>query len=566
MAELLDASGVAIPRDLPKRVAARARASSGTLAERYRRMGASLSGGALTPYDAADGMTRELANWVPWLGSPDTDGNPYRNMIVARIRDLVRNDGWASGAIGRLVDAVVGGSLRLVASPDWRALKLSGANFDSDWAQEFRQCAQALWRSYSYDLGKWCDTSRRLTMPAMFALAFRHKVVDGDAIVLPMWRPGNAGPGRAKFATSFQIIDPDRLSNPQLMPDQAMTRGGCQIDEDGATTGYYFRCAHQADWMTPEKAYTWEFIERETPLGRPLVIHDFTSDRANQHRSPGGILKTVIGRLRMLFQYDAVELQASVINAILGAYIESPFDHTLLPDAIGGSPLDDPNAPLPWYQDARADWHKQRGDILLNGAMMPTLFPGEVIKTLDTTRPNSNFEAFEQAVLRNVAQATGQSAQEVSNNWSDVNYSSARAALIVAHKSMSRMRAEYTQGFCTPVYACWLEEAMARGMLPLPAGAPKFFDERTAYAGARWMGPGRGWIDPLRERQGAVLGLDSAFSTLEIECAEQGLDYEEVLAQRKHELDLMKEYGITPPNWAGNDLTAQQTTIAQQPE
>jgi capsid protein len=39
----------------------------------------------------------KLANWQPALWSPDNEINIYRDRIVSRMRDLVRNDGWASG-------------------------------------------------------------------------------------------------------------------------------------------------------------------------------------------------------------------------------------------------------------------------------------------------------------------------------------------------------------------------------------------------------------------------------------------------------------------------------------
>ena len=69
------------------------------------------------------------------------------------------------------------------------------------------------------------------------------------------------------------------------------------------------------------------------------------------------------------------------------------------------------------------------------------------------------------------------------------------------------------------------------------------------------MGPGRGWIDPVAEKQGAVIGMDAALSTLEDETAEQGLDYEEVLEQRRYELELFDEYKIPRPAWAGQFVT-----------
>jgi capsid protein len=99
-----------------------------------------------------------------------------------------------------------------------------------------------------------------------------------------------------------------------------------------------------------------------------------------------------------------------------------------------------------------------------------------------------------------------------------------------------------------------LEESFDEDDLPLPAGAPPFIEAREAYAKCRWIGPGRGWIDPVQERQGAVMAMDSALSTLEDESAQQGMDFEETLEQRRYELQLFDEYGIPRPEWAGQQV------------
>jgi capsid protein len=80
------------------------------------------------------------------------------------------------------------------------------------------------------------------------------------------------------------------------------------------------------------------------------------------------------------------------------------------------------------------------------------------------------------------------------------------------------------------------------------------------------MGVARGWIDPTKEVAGAVMGLDAGLSTLKRECAAQGLDHEEVLHERKVELDLMKELGINPPDWAGDVAAAEAGRPEVQPQ
>jgi lambda family phage portal protein len=524
---------------------------------------AALSGGSVTAYDAADPWNRDMAGWRPWLGSPDTENNPYRDVVVARIRDLVRNDGWASGAVTKLVDAVIGGYVRLRAAPDWRFLRQFAKGFDETWADEYATMVESRWRNYAEDaIGLWFDISRRMDFSSMTALAFRHRLVDGDEVAISHWEPERIGPGKAQYATCAQLVDPDRLSNPYLQPDMPNRRGGVDIDKYGAAIGYNFRRAHQADWFVPERAYTWERVERETPWGRPIVIHDFDSDRAATHRSVGGVLKPVLGRLRMLGHYDATELQSAVVNATLAAYIESPYDHSLIGDALESSVSGPQSREILAYQTGRDEFHGER-PLQLNGARIPTLYPGEKINTINASRPGGNFKEFEAAVLRNISSAiAGLAAPQVSGDWTEVNYSSARAALLDAWKSMGRMRHRHTSRFCTPLYANWLEEDFERDELPLPAGAPDFIEARAAYAAARWMGPPRGWVDPLNERRGAVLGLDAGFSTLDQECAEQGLDWREVLQQRAREKREFERLGLPLPMWQSATDDAAQVAAA----
>ncbi len=544
---------------------ARHPASRGDLVQGRPRFKAALSGGSIAPYDGSDTWNADMSGWLPYLGSPDTEINPYRDMMVSRVRDLVRNNGWAAGAVTKLLDAVIGPYLRLVAKPDWMALKQFGKGFDDEWAMEFAEAVEAKWRGWADDIGRWCDISRRLTFSELSRLAFRHELVDGESLTISHWEPRRLGLGRASYATCIQIVDPDRLSNPQQLPDQPFMRGGVEIDEYGAAVAYHIRRAHRADWFVPERAWTWERVPRETREGRSIIIHHFDSDRAAQHRAVGGILKPILGRFRMQHVRDDAELKASLINAVLAAWIETSFDPLLTSeqfnDALTAEDMPGIRAAAP-YQALRDEFHGANPAIL-NGVRIPQLLSGERINSLNTSRPGSNFEAFHEIGMRNISSAiAGLSSPQVSGNWADVNYSSARAAMLDAWKTMGRMRIAHGRGFAQPIYANWLEEEFDRGELPLPPNAPEFCEARNAYARCGWMGPGRGWVDPLNERRGAVLGLDAAFSTLEAECAEQGLDYREVIAQRRYEYKLME--GMPRPEW--QDGTQDATKSAAPPE
>jgi lambda family phage portal protein len=518
----------------------------------HPRMRVALGGSkSLTPYDAADPWSQELKNWYPYLGSPDTEINPYRNFLVSRIRDLVRNDGWASGAITSLLDNVIGAGFRFVAKPDWKALSLEAKGFDLVWAKEYQSVVQAEFRLWSEDMGRNCDLSRRLSWREMSRLALRNYLIEGDALAIMHWRPQRVLNGVARFGTCVQVIDPDRLSNPFQAADTEFIRSGVEIDEDGVSQAYHFRRAHQAQWMEFDKAYTWERVPREMATGRPIVVHYFESDRADQHRAVGGVLKPILSRLKMLARYDSVELQAAIINAVLAAFIESPYDPETVGSALEAETAGDVRgAQLGVYEDLRQKFHNSN-ELELNGARLAQLFSGEKLHLEAPTRPAQAFEAFEGAMLRNFAAATGQSYTQVSRDYSKANYSSERAALIEAYKSVGRQRFFFGDGFALPIVGCVMEEIHAAGRVPLPRNAPDFALMRTAYCRSRLLGPGRGWIDPVKEAQAAVLRMDAGLTTLEDECAEQGGDWEENVYQRAFEVELFRLLKLPPPKWSG---------------
>ncbi|WP_342705153.1 phage portal protein [Burkholderia arboris] len=516
---------------------------------------------SLFPYEASNVQTAEMGQWFPYIRSPDSEINQFRDRMVARQRDLVRNDGWASGGITRILDNTVGAHLRLSANPDWRALSRFSKKFDALWADEIRQAIESLWRGFSEDLGRYNDVSRQLTVSQQMRLSLRHKLVDGDSLFVNYWKPERVSRGAAQYATAFMVVDPDRLSNPYQMVDQKHLRGGVEIDDDGVPMAYHIRKAHQNDWYNAVESMEWERVEREDEDGWRRVIHDFERDRAGQNRGIG-VFTPVLAHAKMLARYYGVELQAATVATIFGTYVTSPYDPAMIESA-----MDSDGGDLGFYQDLRADWSKER-PAMLNNVRVPTLAPGEEIKQVAAAHPHSGFEDFAHEMLRSIAAALGVSAEQITQDWSKTNYSSARAALLESWKTLSRRNAEYKIGTATPLYATWLQEVIERGDLDdvLPSDAPEFIEAATAYSRCDWLGVARGWVDPVKEKQGAVLGMDAGLSTLKRECAEQGLDWEEVLAQRAVEVATFKRLGLNLPDWAGDVAAAEASKPEEEPQ
>lgn len=531
---IVDSSGKPFALPAP----ARARADAG---------GLSLTGfgGSVYPYEASSLQTQEMSDWYPTIRSPDSEINFFRDRMVARSRDLVRNSGWAAGGITRILDNMVGTHLRLSAMPDYRALAIRFGikAFDATWAYEFQRAAEALWRTYTESPDCWNDVTRQWTIGQQFRIAARHKLIDGDALVLVYWLPERIGYGGADYATAFLVVDPDRLSNPYQMVDTKFLRGGVQIDANGVPIAYHIRSAEQNDWYNSIESMVWERVPREEDDGWRRVIHDFDAERAGQHRGIG-VFTPVLGHMRMLAKYYGVELQAATVASMFGTYVESPYDPALVQDALGGEDNE-----LNAYQEMRAEWAKER-PATFGGVRVPTLAPGEKIVGVASEHPHSNFPAFAHEMLCVFAAATGVSVEQVTQDWSRTNYSSARAALMETWKTLTRRRHQFTTNTAGPMYGAWLWEAMERGELPLPFGAPAYIEAAGAYSRARWLGPARGWVDPTKEPQGTILRLESGTSTLDDEAAEQGKDWEEVLQQAAIERAAYKAAGVPMPAWA----------------
>jgi len=109
-----------------------------------------------------------------------------------------------------------------------------------------------------------------------------------------------------------------------------------------------------------------------------------------------------------------------------------------------------------------------------------------------------------------------------------------------ARRQAGLPRAWIAAAWAQPWYELWLEEDINAGNTE----APNYYAKRYAYTRAKWIGVGRGWIDPVKEAQAAQLRMEIGISTLEDECAKQGKDWEEVLEQRAREKVKIEALGL----------------------
>ncbi len=510
-----------------------------------RPLTAKLNGETCGPRSAhvsGDRFIRELSMWLPMLKSADSEWLPDRNLTVARTRDLVRNHGFASGAVQAQLDTMIGSGLRLAAKPDYRTLGQS-----ADWAREWSREVERQFWLWAYDINNECDVTRTVQFPGLIGQATRSFLTDGDIFAVVEFLPDR------RYATAINIIDPDRVSNPHGASDSDTLRGGVELDRFGAPLAYHIRQSHPHDVGVYGARLEWNVVPRLTSFGRPQVIHVFDRQRANQHRGKG-LFTPILAKLKMLDTYQKAELESAVINTLYAMVISSEYPHTEVAEAMGMHKGPDGQlqtvTPLKQYLNDKTDWHQVQ-NIVHDGVKVPHLFPGEELKAVAPEHPQSQFAAFADAVLREIAAGLNMSWEQITRDYSKTNYSSARASMLEAWRFVLSRRTIIGQRLATPIYRLWLEEAIDRGDIDLPRGAPAFDEAITAYTKCNWQGPKREQIDPLRETKADASKLQLNLTTLEELCAVDGRDWEEVLEQRAREQQKLAELGL--PVTAGTD-------------
>jgi lambda family phage portal protein len=367
------------------------------------------------PYRSADRHSQEMAAWRPFSVSADAAILPNRDLSISRVRDLVRNDPHAVAGVAKLVDMLIGAGLRLSSKPDMRALGLNPAKKkDRKVARDIGEAIEAEWRIFADDPLRRCDAQRRLSMNGMFRLLCRTWVINGEATVALGWK------NRGRYSTCVRAIDPDRLSNPNGAPTTATMRGGVEFNDDGEPIAYHVRNSHPGDfYFAQPNALNWTRIPRSTSFGRPVFIHGFEPDREDQARAITPFA-ALMQRMRMIGKFADTELASAMVNALFAAFVKS----SLPVDAVNQSFT--PQTAT--FADKRMDHWDQR---TRNAQRRPD--SGDAGRRRDRDQhldpSDHGFPKFQSAFLQSIAAALGISYEQLSMDWSMVNYSSARAAL-----------------------------------------------------------------------------------------------------------------------------------------
>ena len=257
-------------------------------------------------------------------------------------------------------------------------------------------------------------------------------------------------------------------------------------------------------------------------------MHLFRRDRIGQTRGVSWFAPVQIP-VRDLGVYWENELQASAVASCFTAAIESDGPITGLADPDGEDVTDSVGNQ---YE------HIEPGIIL-------RLNKGEKFTAVNPARPNSSAGAWINLIQRLIGVGVGLGYEKVSRDFSNTSYSSARTSELEDRRRFKRFQQYLIAHLCQPVWDRFCEAAAIKGVDAFPSLA-ELLTNRRLMAPVVWQVPEWEWVDPQNDQAASEAAIKANMSTLQRECAKNGINWRENLRQRAKEKAAEKTYGVQP--------------------
>jgi lambda family phage portal protein len=435
--------------------------------------------------------------------SPDTEVRAANRIVRARARALVRDNPYASGFLNEIVNNVVG--------PDGILLEAHVANTDGKKQKTTNRAIEQAWLRWSRPKNACADRSS--SWRDLQGLAVRTIAMDGECFFrkIPYFRN--------EHAFALQFIDADQIDefyNRAPSTGQPEIRMGIEIDEYGAPLFYHVWSRQLSD-MGPR-------VRLKVPADE--IIHLYVKYRGQQTRGISWFAPALLN-LKMLDGYTEAELVAArTASAKMG------FITNNTPEAIEA-----------W--DAPADGERPRISEAAAGTF-DELGPGQSVELFDPKHPSVAFKDFTKTILRGIARGLNMAYTTLTGDLEAVNYSSIRAGLLSERDWYRTLQRWAISHLHTDVYEAWIPNAILAGALAV--------DSRLSseYREVRWRARGWKWVDPKNDLLAAKIALDLGLTSRSRLAAEQGSDWEEIVDELAHEIEIAESTGVDVSGDQGN--------------
>lgn len=445
------------------------------------------------------------------LDTTKDDIEDNKEILMARSRQLFMGNPISRGAILKIRTNVIGDGLKLKSRINNFLLKLP-----IDEVERIQKEIESIWELWS-DTTE-CDIQGDLTFNQLQDLAMITYLMDGECFVnLPYHqRKDELFDLKVQFLDSYYCESQD--TNDYLYE-------GVETDEKGVIKAYHFK----------DKNYQYTRIPVFDSTGRKQILKLMEKERVGQVRGVP-LLAPALETLSQLSRFSNAELMNAVVSAMFTAFIKQDNNtgNTGKIGGVGEGMFQKPNGNTRTYEGT---------ELSMGYGNFGVLEPGQDLVFANPNRPNSKFEIFFNAQLKQIGTAL-EIPFEVLLSSFNASYSASRAALLEVAKMYRRRRKWMSRSFCQPIFEQVIEEAVLKGYINLPG----FLENpimKKAYLKAEWYGNSQGQIDPVKEVTASILKIKNGLSTTEREAMElNGSDWNENLNQQAIEIKKKKEVGL----------------------
>ena len=439
---------------------------------------------------------RLFSDFSSTSASADSEIQPNLRILRARARELARNDSYVARYLNLMISNVVGKSGIRISS--------KSRNDNGSLDMSANQQIEAAWKEWCRK--GICIANGRMSFIDAQKLFISTLYRDGEVLVQHI--PTNTN----KFGYMIRFYEADHLDEEynDIASNGNTIKMGVEVDSFEKPVAYYLFKDHPYDTL-------YSKTRKHIRVPAEELMHCYLSDRPEQTRGVSPVA-TSMANIKMLNGYYEAEIVAARTAASKMGFFTSPDG-----DSYVGDGIEDNYAPV---MSAEAGTFSQ-------------LPAGMQFSSFEPTHPSTAFDSFTTSVLRGIASGLNISYHSLTNDLTSVNYSSIRQGAL-EDRAMYQISQQYmVQHMIEPIFKKWLEMSISTGAINLPIGKFDKFFNSTNYVCREWA-----WIDPLKEMNAHVVGLQNGITTYTEIAASKGIDAEELMEMHQKEKDLMDQYGI----------------------
>ena len=401
---------------------------------------------------------------------------------------------YAKGLLKRLLTNEINTGLVPESTPDE---KIMGVSEDSmvEWAESVED-RFTLWGKNPL----LCDIAGLSTFGALQRKAKLEAYIEGDILV-------TLRPSRKTGLPMVQLVRGDRVVQPapnQKINSSNEVRHGVETNPDGKHVAYYVKQADGKIKRVPA------FGEKS---GRRLAWMVYGTDLRVDGVRGEPLLSVILQSLNEIDRYRDAAVRKAVVTSILAMFIKKG-ENKMSSLAMSGGAVKNSDVTV---TDSDGGTRDIEFSSHLPGLVLQTLQHGEDIIMKGGEGTDINFGAFEASIINAIAWANEIPPEILTLAFSN-NYSASQAAINEFKIYLNKVREDWGDTFCSPIYIEWLVAETLLDKIQAPKllesmRNPAQYDIFGAIVSAEWYGSIKPSTDMLKQAKGSKLLVSEGWST-----------------------------------------------------